>query len=327
MPMTFIAYYASIPSHSPYYPTHSPHHRPVPFAQIVFPPDPPHTHSNSDTDMQTNPTHGQKVTTDPAGRHDPKLENSGPVASDSLAADSLRSGGAFSAGNPTGISGARGSSGTFAVDPAEGGNVRILHGKKEDILSSGKGGHPDSEVREKAKETPISGGGSQAQGAFNVSHDELESKDATGRRLGASKNSDGGLSASKYADGGGVSGDAEGRGSRHTAASGGSGGSGGSGSSSEPHAKRVVPNTARSEETLEEGLDWSKVSKDTVSTTDIGGPDDPGRVAEKHMAKQVGRKDQGLGYTGGKMGGDSDNSFDVLNDTEGAPGVENPSRS
>lgn len=319
--MTITTYSAPIHSHSPYYPTHSPRHRPVPFGHIVFPPDLPHDQSNAGSHPQTNPTHGQKVTTDLAGRRDPKLENSGPVPGDSLAAESTNHGGAFSAGNPTGISSARGSSGTFAADPGEGGNVRTIRGKQESTLDAG---HPGKEVRESAKETSISGGGSQAQESFNVSPDDLESTDATGRKMRASKHAGGGsggggggLGASKYAGGGGTS-EAEGRGSRHT---------GGSGSNAQPQAKNVVPNTARSQETLEEGLDWSQVSKDTVPNTDIGGPDDPSRVAERHMAGQARRRDQGLGHTSGKMSSDNENSFDVLNDSSRAPETENPSRS
>lgn len=43
-----------------------------------------------------NPTHGQKVTTDPAGRNNPIREGAGPVTSDSLAAESIRQHGGFS---------------------------------------------------------------------------------------------------------------------------------------------------------------------------------------------------------------------------------------
>jgi len=38
---------------------------------------------------------GTKVTTDPAGKHNPISESTGPVASDSLAAESQKKGGAF----------------------------------------------------------------------------------------------------------------------------------------------------------------------------------------------------------------------------------------
>ncbi|KAF3173439.1 hypothetical protein TWF788_009184 [Orbilia oligospora] len=51
--------------------------------------------------QKTNPTRGTKTTTSSTS---PKLEHSGPVLSDSLAASSLRSNsGTFSKGNPTGI--------------------------------------------------------------------------------------------------------------------------------------------------------------------------------------------------------------------------------
>ncbi|KAK6513512.1 hypothetical protein TWF281_005135 [Arthrobotrys megalospora] len=52
--------------------------------------------------QKTNPTHGTKTTTS-ASYSDPKREYSGAVTKDSLAAESLRSGGSFSKGNPTGI--------------------------------------------------------------------------------------------------------------------------------------------------------------------------------------------------------------------------------
>ncbi|KAK6502779.1 hypothetical protein TWF481_007826 [Arthrobotrys musiformis] len=51
------------------------------------------------TYQKTNPTKGTKVTQ----KSSPKLEHSGPVLSDSLAAESIRSHGSFSSGNPTGI--------------------------------------------------------------------------------------------------------------------------------------------------------------------------------------------------------------------------------
>ncbi|RVD81512.1 uncharacterized protein DFL_009376 [Arthrobotrys flagrans] len=50
--------------------------------------------------QKTNPTKGTKTTSSSTS---PKLEHSGPVLSDSLAASSLRSNGSFSKGNPAGI--------------------------------------------------------------------------------------------------------------------------------------------------------------------------------------------------------------------------------
>ncbi|KAL5119665.1 hypothetical protein ACEQ8H_002511 [Pleosporales sp. CAS-2024a] len=48
----------------------------------------------------SNPTHGQKVTTDPASQRNPVHEGVGMVTSDSLAAESLQNSGEFGAGNP-----------------------------------------------------------------------------------------------------------------------------------------------------------------------------------------------------------------------------------
>ncbi|RPA71916.1 hypothetical protein BJ508DRAFT_335565 [Ascobolus immersus RN42] len=80
---------------------------------------------------KSNPTHGQAVRPDP---HDRKLENSGPVAKDSLAAESLRSGGSFSKGNPTGISDVKGSQGTFAGHTLHDDIADIHRGKKPERM-------------------------------------------------------------------------------------------------------------------------------------------------------------------------------------------------
>ncbi|KAH0612828.1 uncharacterized protein H6S33_009208 [Morchella sextelata] len=307
MPITLTATYTAHSTYSP----HHPHHRPVPFTHTIFPPDPAH-HSNT---AQSNPTHGQKVSTDPSGRRSPKYEHSGPVAKDSLAADSLRAGGSFSAGGPTGISGSSGLGGTFAVDPREGGgNVRTLHAGKEGL--EGGLGHADRQVREKTKECgDFSGSGSM--GAYNVSAGEFESLNTEGGRIGASSGG-GGLGASKYSGGDSTAG--EGRGSRQTAGSTTTTTSGGHGNPS-----KKVPHTARNEETLEPGLDWSKVPKDTKITTDIDSNEDPGRAGAIHMLAQKAKRDYAMGTTRGK-GGDNENRFDLLNDSEGAPGTEKPSR-
>ncbi|EWC43713.1 hypothetical protein DRE_07465 [Drechslerella stenobrocha 248] len=77
--------------------------------------------------QHTNPTHGTKNTTDPAAQKDPKKEYSGTVLSDSLAAESLRGGGGFSKGNPTGISDVTAASATTSRgDDTEG--FRQVHG-------------------------------------------------------------------------------------------------------------------------------------------------------------------------------------------------------
>lgn len=66
------------------------------------------------------------------------------------------------------------------------GNVRTIYRKKDPRA-------PSKEVRERAQETPTSGGGNQAWGGFNVSPSDLESK------LGISRNAGGG--GLKYSEG------------------------------------------------------------------------------------------------------------------------------
>ncbi|KAK6332847.1 hypothetical protein TWF696_002868 [Orbilia brochopaga] len=76
--------------------------------------------------QHTNPTHGTKVTNDPAAADDPKKEYSGTVLKDSLAAESIRAGGSFSKGNPTGISSTTAASATAnRGDDTEG--FRMVH--------------------------------------------------------------------------------------------------------------------------------------------------------------------------------------------------------
>ncbi|KAL3427137.1 hypothetical protein PVAG01_00646 [Phlyctema vagabunda] len=62
----------------------------------------------------TNPTHGTKVTTDPERFTNPSTESAGPVASDSLAAESDRAGGEFSENRNSEPLGVSGSNSTFA---------------------------------------------------------------------------------------------------------------------------------------------------------------------------------------------------------------------
>ncbi|KAF3931977.1 hypothetical protein ABW20_dc0102507 [Dactylellina cionopaga] len=82
-----------------------------------------------------NPTHGAKNTSDPRAQTDPKREFSGPVLKDSLAAESLESGGSFSKGNPTGILGVTAANSTLRHgDDTEG--FRRVH-DSEDVSASG----------------------------------------------------------------------------------------------------------------------------------------------------------------------------------------------
>lgn len=60
----------------------------------------------------------------------------------------------------------------------------------------------------------------------------------------------------------------------------------------------------------QEDVDWSKISKDTKTTTDIGGNDDPGRLAERKMAARAAQTFGG----GSNQGGDNENPYENLQD-------------
>ncbi|KAF3940346.1 hypothetical protein ABW19_dt0201879 [Dactylella cylindrospora] len=91
-----------------------------------------------------NPSHGTKNTTDPAAQNDPKREFSGTVLKDSLAAESIRSGGSFSKGNPTGIYDTTAASTTLnRGDDTEG--FRKVHDSED--VSSGFGKQDEGQVR------------------------------------------------------------------------------------------------------------------------------------------------------------------------------------
>jgi hypothetical protein len=60
----------------------------------------------------------------------------------------------------------------------------------------------------------------------------------------------------------------------------------------------------------QEDVDWSKIPKDTKTTTDIGGKDDPGRLAERKMAARAAQHPGG----GSNQGGDNENPYENLQD-------------
>lgn len=64
-------------------------------------------------ESHSNPTHGTKVTTDRAGQINTIKEGAGPVTSDSLAAESVRSGGGFAANRDAEPLAVKGSNSTF----------------------------------------------------------------------------------------------------------------------------------------------------------------------------------------------------------------------
>ncbi|RPA93769.1 hypothetical protein L873DRAFT_1497116 [Choiromyces venosus 120613-1] len=272
------------------YPSHSPHHRPIPRSRTIFPPDP--------DIKQSNPTKGTKNTTDPTAKRDHKAEFSGAVTKDSLAAESFRSGGDFSRGNPTGVMGVTADDSTLNTSGS--GKVREIRGKKSD-----KERYDEARVDpKKSAEAGASGGGNQASDSFAVDPEGRPTRGVLDRSAGDSAGrssqttsqtthgrSDTGRESTRDDDGrhgGGRGG--EGRGSKQSAGSGPTG-----------EVNRAVPNTALDEQVNEPGLDWSKTLKDTKSATDIGSEEDPGRIVGNHLVKQTAKKEQGIGDKGGKI--------------------------
>lgn len=115
-----------------------------------------------------NPTKGQKVK---SVKGEAKREYAGPIASDSLAAESLRSGGHFAEGNPADISGVSGSRGTFASHPDASGphyqEIPAGHKKgDQDVFETGKKGGMDEDMKTKAGRVGTLGGGQQTEEGF-----------------------------------------------------------------------------------------------------------------------------------------------------------------
>lgn len=247
-----------------------------------------------------NPSHGRKVTTDPACRSDFKREYAGPIASDSLAAESLRSGGHFSEGNPVGISSVTGSHSTFTGHPEDSGahfeEIKPGHKKgDQDHFETGKLGGMDEDMKTKAARVGILGGYQTPEEYTGGDYSGQDDHPRLGLRGGMApvdsdnkgESGDKGLSSSKYAP------------------------------STTTHAVGTVGNE---EVKRREQPDWSKISKDTTPTTNIGGPDDPGRAAaEKFSARQQGAehvKSGGAVREEDLVKGDEKNRYQNLNDNE-----------
>lgn len=286
-----------------------------------------------------NPDKGGKVTSDPTSYRDPKAEAAGPVAQDSLAADSMRSGGSFASGpNPAGISGVKGSNSTFAAVPQGDEKVKTFEGKRPDNRDDVDiGGRADDKIKSQAGRVGASGGeGMQREQGYMGGEGVIGDKDATGNEMGA------GTYTSKERSSGGSSGGGGGgdidsaRGSKHSGGSSGqpqeSTGSQKEGSSQSQstsssggkhYGGETTVNTATNptHEIFTSGgkkegkvgdsaedVDWSKISKDTKTTTDIGSEDDPGRAAEQKLMKQS----MSTGYTEDGKVPKGDNQFENL---------------
>lgn len=182
-----------------------------------------------------------------------KAEYSGLVANDSLAADSLRSGGPFSKGNPTGISDVPASKGTFAGNINKDDIADVHYGKANEKVKLGKG----EAINRIGNVSSV--GGKTMEEAFSGNYE------------GAGKTSTTFTKKSEHRGG---------RGTRHT----------GGASNAERHAEDLAKTEESRPETQprqfaslqKKSISPEEISAhDTETTTDIGSEEDPGRSAEQ----------------------------------------------
>jgi len=247
-----------------------------------------------------NPTKGQKVKSAKGGD---KHEYAGPIASDSLAAESLRSGGHFAEGNPADISGVSGSRSTFAAHPDASGPhyQEILPGHKkrdQDVFETGRKGGIDDDLKTKAGRVGTLGGGPQTEEGFaGVDAQGRSTKHPITVQYPVRKRGDVEQHRKKddeehpqlglrggMAPGGGEeeeeqSKTSEGKRSKKYRG---------------PSHNRPVGVIGSLEWTEKEQVDWDSIPRG-FEPPPIGTEVDPGRVAELHFAKLVTRHSHGTG--------------------------------
>jgi hypothetical protein len=224
-----------------------------------------------------------------------KAEHAGPVAKDSLAAESMRAGGDFAKGpNPAGISGSSGSGSTFAADPHGGGKVSTYDGKKPETRVEEALGKPDDDVKRKSGQTGTTGGGKQTQEAVSASS-------LAGRGAKTEPEHDDSARGSAHSAGSQKSAQADapkesGRGAHEAPLN--------TATNPKAFSGLGVKRTGKVGESAED-VDWSAISKDTNPTTNMGSDEDPARLAD------LGARKAAL-HPGGDNTGEEGNSFKGL---------------
>ncbi|KAG0635670.1 hypothetical protein HOY80DRAFT_981095 [Tuber brumale] len=268
------------------YPSHSPHHRPIPRSRTIFPPDP-------DT-KQSNLTKGTKNTTDPTAKRDQKAEFSATVTTNSLAAEPLRSGGGFPRGKPTVYIAVTAENST--LNTTSGGKVREIHGKKSDEEC-----YSYNEARvdpKKSAEAGTSRGGVLTNHSFALDPEGGPIKEA----LGGGSAGDSAIRLSQTAHG---RSDTSRESTRDDGRHGGNRGEGdkgpkqSAGSGPTGEVNMVAPNTPLGGRVKGPGLRSSEIPRDTGPVAGVGVGGGSGRAAESHLVKQSAKREQGFGDVGG----------------------------
>ncbi|RDW62837.1 hypothetical protein BP5796_11139 [Coleophoma crateriformis] len=212
-----------------------------------------------------NPTHGTKVTTDPASINNPILESAGAVASDSLAAESDRAGGGFSENRNSEPLGVQGSNSTFANTNTSG--ATKLEPARD--AESREDGYND------ATYPGALGGQSKGLAVNNTTSgsDPNLGGEGTSRKAGEPDEAPSYVN-SQYVD------------------------------TSGPKGKNLT-----------EGGFTANDSKNASFNGDIGGKNDPGRVAEQNFQKMNAATDNTAGIPATTSGA-GDNDFSALKEVE-----------
>ncbi|KAI9717679.1 MAG: hypothetical protein M1812_004624 [Candelaria pacifica] len=232
----------------------------------------------------SNPSAGTKVSTDPASKQPTNSESTGAIASDSLAAESINSGGAFSSNKtaqPLSVSGSNSTlnntdtSGATTLPPA-----------------------PDAETRLAQNDWNES---SKLKSAEHLSQDQTSSKS----NLGNMSYSTSGSGADTYTSN--TSNDSSGVGSNTQGST--------APSALNPSTNQAAKESKPKGKNITEGGFDDDPSKNASFTSDIGDKNDPGRAAENKMQREVAESGPDAGGSGPRQKGlTKDGQFDVLGD-------------
>ncbi|KAI9663630.1 MAG: hypothetical protein M1821_007120 [Bathelium mastoideum] len=235
---------------------------------------------------------GTKVTTDPESRRNPVNEGPGTITSDSLAAESLSSGGAFAAGNPSAGAMGQSSRGTTTnttdtssatrLDPAPDAESRdAQQGWSEEAqLNTGRGQGKEAGVGP-TYATAAAGGRSSA--------------DESGSGIGGGSTGAGGQDVDI---GGGVSASRAGVTDRETG--------GAISGMSKPHGTNVTEGSS----------DDFEGAPNASFNNDVGGPNDPGRLGEAKIQRELAESGADAGGGPRQSGVDGQNLYDTVGETD-----------
>ena len=240
---------------------------------------------------------------------DPHLqqEPTGPIASDSLAAESLESGGAFARNDHATAMGVKGASSTLANDDTSGARRLAPAADAEDREAGDLAQNDSSVMGNSGLKYPEGAGHAEFSGNHNL--EGYTGGPSSARGATAKGEYSTGLGSTKGGTGG--AGHTSGETHRSQAA--------GAGTTAPTYAARTA-GTLRSEgelkprgSNLHEGLEGKEIRG--THTGDVGGPHDPGREAEGRFEKMNANVAAGGGGGGGPRQDhlDSENPYAALN--------------